>query len=166
MPRAVMMSPRSIIVCQPNQFRRISGDACFRGGVIATHEEVVAAGHPAWIHHHLVVDCVERLDNFRVRQSALNSFADGIVACEQERGRHSLREIERIGDVDEDFAPQVFHPAALTASSAPAPDVQLKTISPCAAASANVPWDTRAPAALTQATAFALPAVRDPMATS
>src|SRR5207249_9925703 len=57
-------------------------------------------------------------------------------------------------------------PADLRASSDPAPLVQLKTISPKAAASANVPCEAPFPADETQAAAFSLFAVRDPISTS
>ena len=82
-------------------------DARLGNGVIAADEEVVAAGHAAGFHHHLMVDCVECLDDLRVGQRALNSLADRIVARKQQRGRHPFGEIQRVGDVDQYLAAQI-----------------------------------------------------------
>ena len=53
-------------------------------------------------------------------------------------------------------------PAAVRASTVPAPFVHTNTSSPNDAASANVPSDASSPAPFAHATAFSFPFVRDP----
>src|SRR5215510_1497668 len=57
-------------------------------------------------------------------------------------------------------------PAAVSAASELAPCVQLKTTSPNAAASANVPIRPRAPARVAHSAALLLPGVREPIITA
>src|SRR5713226_9716465 len=57
-------------------------------------------------------------------------------------------------------------PARFRASTDAAPFVQLNSVSPNRAASANVPWEALGPLAWTQVAAFALFWVRDPIITS
>ena len=87
--------------------------------------------------------------------------------CQKQKGRrHTLREVERNGEIDENLTAQVSLPAAARASKAPAPAVQLNMTSPWAAASAKVPCEALGPASFIQAVAFSLAPLRDPIFTS
>ena len=82
--------------------------APFGARVVAAHEDiVVAASDSCGVDHDLTVHGVERLDHLRLRKRALNLLAERIGVSRKERGRPSLGKVERVGDIDEDFAPEV-----------------------------------------------------------
>ena len=101
------MSPRSITLFQPNA-RRISATLPFGARVVAAHEDiVVAAPDSRRVDHDLTVDGVERLDHLRLRKRALNLLAERIGVSREQAWAAFLWKIERVGGVDEDFAPEV-----------------------------------------------------------
>jgi hypothetical protein len=61
----------------------------------------------AELDHHVDIDRIERFDHFYVGEGALDALAERVVVADEQCRRHALREVERVGDVDEDLAAQV-----------------------------------------------------------
>ena len=110
------------------------------------------------VHHQVTVDGVERLHDFRKGKGFLNLFTERLAPA--------FIGWKQVGHVDDDLAVRRSCPAAFNAAIEAEPFVQLNTISPNAAVSANVPECPPVPAWLAQASALGLFAVRDPIMTS
>ena len=90
-------------------------------------------------------------------ESVLHSVSEGGIPLEKSSGFDTSMST---------FPRRLLAPACFSASRDADPAVQLKTTSPCFAASAKVPAEALAPLAFAQAIAFGFCAVREPIFTS
>ena len=78
----------------------MSGDFPFRGSVVAANEQVVIARNTGGVDHNVAIYCIERFDDSRLRESFLDSFAEGIGVAEPQDRRSVLVLLKRVRDID------------------------------------------------------------------
>jgi hypothetical protein len=79
-------------------------DARFGARIIAADKDVVIARHERGIDHHFAVHRIERLDDLGLRERPLNLLAERIGVADRKGRRRSMREVKRIGDVDQNLS--------------------------------------------------------------
>jgi hypothetical protein len=83
-------------------------DFGLRPFVVARDEHRVDARYDRGVGHHSRGHRVERLHDLGHRERALNLFAKRIGVADQKCGRHPLGEVERIGDIDQNFPLEIL----------------------------------------------------------
>src|SRR5215213_5502711 len=100
---------------QPQPYRQQHlGTLRLRLRVITAHKHgVVGLSELSGVDHEVSVHVVQGFDHLRLGEPPLDLLSEGVGIRHRERGRHTLREVQRVGDVYEDLAVQVFRASEL-----------------------------------------------------
>ncbi len=91
-------------VLQPAELAENTADDALGALVVPGHEDVVVAGHPRRVDHHLGVGGVERLDHSGARELALELLGEGVGVDHGESGRQPPGQVQRLGHIENDLA--------------------------------------------------------------
>ena len=105
-PRAVLMSPRSMTSVCP-KLSSSSVTVALAASSLPETKTDDSCAEVLGVDHQGGVEGVEGLDDAGLREGALDLLAERVGVLDEQGGRQAGREVERVGDVEEDLAGEV-----------------------------------------------------------
>src|SRR2546428_650053 len=102
--------PADIQRAGPPEFFQDPDDLLLRRGIVPRDQHLGHTARVLRVDHLRIRDRVEALHDLRGRKEPLDPLAEGILRADEQPGRWSAGEVERIRDIDQNLGPEVLRP--------------------------------------------------------